>query len=96
MDNNFEQQPVTEKLIQDHMAYVRSDCGIKDNAILREIAELEIEDLKRKGCLLYGPYCLNCPIPRKDCPLNDWQKRHPEYANDELRQKIKACYKKGE
>ena len=96
MDNNFEQQPVTEKLIQDYMAYAKDEYGPRDNARLREIAELEIEDLKRKGCLLYGPFCIGCPAHNEKCPLNDWQARHPEFANDELQQKIKACYKKGE
>lgn len=88
----FIQQPVAEKLIQDYMAFDRDEYGLTDSNNLRELVLLELEDLKRKGCLLYGPYCLNCPVLGKDCPLNDWQTRHPEYANDELWEKIQSFY----
>jgi hypothetical protein len=64
----------------------------------RELALLELEDLERKGCHIeYGPYCLNCPAHGEGkCPLNDWQKRHPEYANDELAMKINVLEAGGE
>jgi predicted xylose isomerase-like sugar epimerase len=42
----------------------------------------------------YTPYCQNCPHQALNtCPLNDWQKRHPEFVNDELSQKIEALSK---
>jgi hypothetical protein len=60
-----------------------------------ELAQLELEDAERKGCLIqYSPYCQNCPHQcNNTCPLNDWQKRHPEFVNDELTQKIEALRK---
>jgi len=87
-------QPVTEKLINDMMAYAKDEYGVKDNETLREIALLEIEDLKRKGCLLYGPYCMGCPAHNEKCPMNDWQTRHPEYIGDKLEQKLNSYYSK--
>ena len=79
---------VTQKLVKDYAEFNRDDIGVYDE----ELARLELEDAERKGCHIeYGPYCLNCPANKEgNCPLNDWQKRHPEYVNDELNRKIKA------
>ena len=63
----------------------------------RELAELQLEDLKRKGCTLESiGECHGCSATKdgSECPLCDWEKRHPEYANDELAMKIKALENK--
>ena len=63
----------------------------------RELAELQLEDLKRKGCILENiGECRGCSATENgsECPLCDWEKRHPEYANDELARKIKALENK--
>ena len=64
-----------------------------DHPKSRELAELQIEDLDRKGCHCENIYCLGCETNGEKCPLIDWQKRHPEYANDELAQRIEALEK---
>ena len=76
----------------------RQEYGIdlpEDEA--RELAELQLEDLKRKGCTLESiGECYGCSATKdgSECPLCDWEKRHPEYANDELAMKIKALENK--
>lgn len=76
----------------------RQEYGIdlpEDEA--RELAELQLEDLKRKGCTLENiGECHGCSATENgsECPLYDWEKRHPEYANDELAMKIKALENK--
>ena len=76
----------------------RQEYGIdlpEDEA--RELAELQLEDLKRKGCTLeHISECHGCSATEggSECPLCDWEKRHPEYANDELAMKIKALENK--
>lgn len=63
----------------------------------RELAELQLEDLKRKGCTLESiGECHGCSATKdgSECPLCDWEKRHPEYDNDELAMKIKALENK--
>lgn len=65
----------------------------------RELAELQLEDLKRKGCTLESiGECHGCSATKdgSECPLCDWEKRHPEYANDELAKKIKILEAGGE
>ena len=64
----------------------------------RELAILELEDLKRKGCTLENLCeCHGCSATKNgECPLCDWEKRHPEYANDELAMKIKILEAGGE
>ena len=86
----------TETRIQKMLAELRDEFG--PEIATRELALLELEDLERKGCLVeYGPYCLNCPAYREGkCPLNDWQKRHPEYDNDALAMKIRVLEAGGE
>lgn len=76
----------------------RQEYGIdlpEDEA--RELAELQLEDLKRKGCTLENiSECRGCSATEdgSECPLCDWEKRHPEYADDELAKKIKALENK--
>ena len=76
----------------------REEYGIdlpEDEA--RELAELQLEDLKRKGCTLeHIGECHGCSATENGskCPLCDWEKRHPEYAKDELAMKIKALENK--
>jgi len=65
----------------------------------RELAILELEDMERKGCVLdfanrFGE-CRACP-KADECPVCTWEKRHPEYANDELAMKIKILEAGGE
>ena len=64
------------------------------NPRVREYAELFTEDLNRKGCIpetYEGPECRRCESCIGDkCPLEDWEKRHPEYKDDELAKKIKT------
>lgn len=76
----------------------REEYGIdlpEDEA--RELAELQLEDLKRKGCTLeHIGECHSCSATDdgSKCPLYDWEERHPEYARDELAMKIKALENK--
>lgn len=87
----------TENQIQQMMTTLKWEYGIDNNT--RELAILELEDLKRKGCTLehIGECRGNCSACKGDyCPLNDWEKRHPEYANDELAMRIKILEAGGE
>ena len=87
----------TEKQIQGMLDELRDMFG--SDIATRELALLELEDLKRKGCALeYAckyDQCRGCSISDK-CPVVDWEKRHPEYANDELAMKIKVLETGGE
>lgn len=88
----------TEKQIQQMMTTLKWEFGVENNT--RELAILELEDLKRKGCTLeHIGECHGCSASTKEnsyCPLCDWEKRHPEYANDELAMKIKILEAGGE
>ena len=76
----------------------RQEYGIdlpEDEA--RELAELQLEDLTRKGCTLeHIGECHGCSatVGGSECPLCDWEKRHPEYVDDELAKRIKALENK--
>lgn len=87
----------TEKQIQGMLAELR-DMFDSDIAT-RELALLELEDMKRKGCVLeYAckyDTCRGCSISDK-CPVIGWDKRHPEYVDDELAMKIKVLEAGGE
>ena len=87
----------TEKQIQGMIAELRDMFG--SDIATRELALLELEDMKRKGCALeYAckyDQCRSCSISDK-CPVVSWEKRHPEYANDELATKIKILEAGGE
>ena len=79
----------TEKQIQDEFG---------PDIATRELALLELKDLKRKGCTGYAftyDQCRVCSMSNK-CPKLNWQDRHPEYANDELAMKIKVLEAGGE
>lgn len=79
------------------MIYQLKDEGLPAT---EELAVLELEDMKRKGCLLERAdgYCIGCSALKDGgkCPMNSWEKRHPEYANDELTMKIKILEAGGE
>ena len=87
----------TEKQIQGMLAELKDEFG--SEIATRELALLELEDMKRKGCALeYAckfDQCRGCSISDK-CPVIDWKKRHPEYDNDELAMKIKVLEAGGE
>lgn len=78
----------------------RQEYGIdlpEDEA--RELAELQLKDLERKGCTLENiGECYGCSATKdgSECPLCDWEKRHPEYADDELATKITILEAGGE
>lgn len=69
------------------------------NIATRELAILELEDMKRKGCVLEFANrfdeCHSC-TKAHNCPILTWQKRHPEYVDDELAIKIKVLEAGGE
>ena len=87
----------TEKQIQGMIAELRDEFGSEIATL--ELALLELEDMKRKGCALeYAckfDQCRACSMSDQ-CPVVDWKKRHPEYANDELAMKIKVLEAGGE
>ena len=86
----------TEKQIQGMIADLRDEFG--PDIATRELALLELEDMKRKGCTGYAftyDQCRVCSMSNK-CPKRNWQDRHPEYANDELAMKIKVLEAGGE
>ena len=86
----------TEKQIQGMLDALRDKFG--PDIATRELALLELEDLKRKGCTGYAftyDQCRVCSMANK-CPMLNWQDRHPEYANDELAMKIKVLEAGGE
>lgn len=87
----------SEKLIQSTLKALKDDMGYPAT---RELAILELEDMKRKGCLLERAdgYCIGCSAMANGgkCPMNDWEKRHPEYKDDELAKKIRILEAGGE
>ena len=86
----------TEKQIQGMITDLRDEFG--PDIATRELALLELEDMKRKGCTGYAftyDQCRVCSMSNK-CPMRNWQDRHPEYANDELAMKIKVLEAGGE
>ena len=87
----------TEKQIQGMLDDLRAEFGW--DIATRELALLELEDMKRKGCALeYAckyDQCRGCSISDK-CPVVNWENRHPEYANDELAMRIEILEAGGE
>ena len=87
----------TEKQIQGMLDDLRDEFGW--DIATRELALLELEDMKRKGCALeYAckfDQCRGCSISNK-CPVIGWEKRHPEYVDDELAIKIRVLEAGGE
>ena len=80
----------TETQIQTMIKQLRDEYS--PDIATRELAILELEDMERKGCVLdfdnRFDECRSCPSAL-NCPVLTWEKRHPEYANDELAMKIK-------
>ena len=87
----------SESRIQSMIIELRDEYG--PEIATRELAILELEDMERKGCTHESAnkfdQCRDCPSSEK-CPVLDWEKRHPEYANDELAMKIKVLEAGGE
>ena len=87
----------SESRIRSMIAELRDEFG--PDIATRELAILELEDMERKGCTHESAnkydQCRDCPDSEK-CPVLDWQKRHPEYANDELAMKIRVLEAGGE
>ena len=87
----------SESRIQAMLNELRDEFG--PDIATRELAVLELEDIERKGCTHESAnkfdQCRDCPSSEK-CPVLDWEKRHPEYANDELAMKIKVLEAGGE
>lgn len=88
----------TEAQINGMISQLKEDFG--PEIATRELAILELKDMKRKGCLLERAdgYCINCSATANggECPMNDWDRRHPEYKDDELAKKIKILEAGGE
>lgn len=86
-----------ETQIQTMIKQLRDEYG--SDIATRELAILELEDMERKGCVLdfsnRFDECRACP-KAGECPVLTWEKRHPEYANDELAMKIKVLEAGGE
>ena len=84
-------QQMIESIFQEQKWEYGADLS---NPRVREYAELFTEDLNRKGCIpetYPGNECHGCgSCVDGKCPLEDWEKRHPEFKNDELAKKIKA------
>ena len=87
----------TETQIQTMITQLRDEYG--PDIATRELAILELEDMKRKGCVLdfANRYDECCACPKaNECPVCTWEKRHPEYRDDELAMKIKVLEAGGE
>lgn len=87
----------TEKQVQGMLHELNDEFG--PEIATRELALLELEDLKRKGCVLeYASkfdQCRGCSMS-SNCPVINWEQRHPEYKDDELAMKIKVLEAGGE
>ena len=87
----------TETQIQTMIKQLRDEYG--PDIATRELAILELEDMERKGCVLdfanRFDECRACP-KANECPVCTWEKRHPEYRDDELAMKIKILEAGGE
>lgn len=87
----------TEDQIQAMIKTLKDEFG--PDIATHELAVLELEDMKRKGCVLEFANrfdeCHSC-TKALNCPVLTWEKHHPEYANDELAVKIKVLEAGGE
>lgn len=88
----------TETQVQEMLDELKDTFG--SEIATRELALLELEDLKRKGCVLeyasrFDLQCRGCSMSSK-CPVIGWEQRHPEYKDDELAMKIKVLEAGGE
>lgn len=77
---------------------MRAQCDEYYGKSSRELAVLELEDMARKGCLLENEHsdsCIGCSAFAKgECPMIGWEKRYPEFRNDELSRKITEAQKR--
>ena len=88
---------ITESRIQAQMRENSYEFGISTSEpYAHELAELQLKDLLRKGCTLEGPDCRGCSCMGGSCPLNGWEKLHPEYKDDELAHRIEVLEAGGE
>lgn len=84
---------ITEEMVRRQMRANSYEYGVElEEKDARELAELQLKDLIRKGCICPGTDdCRGCAFfAEGKCPLNDWEKRNPEFASDKLAKKIKA------
>lgn len=96
-EGEFKMANFSESRIQTMLNELKDEFG--SDIATRELAILELEDMERKGCTHESAnkfdQCRDCPNSEK-CPVLDWEKHHPEYANDELAVKIKVLEAGGE
>lgn len=57
--------PIDDKMIKRHIELIKDEYN---DDISAEQARTELEDLKKKGCLLYDD-CRSCPKFGKCCPI---------------------------
>ena len=58
-------RPITENLIEEHYKFEQAG----GEQLTREEVRTQLEDMKARGCLMYGPYCLGCPALKDNkCP----------------------------
>lgn len=74
------------------IAGLRDEYG--DREFSDELILLECQDMWRKGChsLEDTEDCRGCTCcsDMSECPVMSWEKRHPEYKDDELAKRLKA------
>jgi hypothetical protein len=83
---------ITKEMIEKHAKELENEYY---GFYSEELAELDLMDLKRKGCINLSGNCDTCQLNYLICPMSDWEKRHPEYAKDELAMRIRN-FKLGE
>ena len=71
---------------------LRDEYG--DHEFSEELVLLDCQDLWRKGCHNFSSMddCRGCECSHMNgghCPLEDWEKRHPEYKDDALAKRLK-------
>ena len=77
-------------IIDEIIEQIRDEHGSSlTDAEVRELAELERQDMVRKGCTHDHANCSGCN-KMNDCPLSHWTETHPEFKDDELAKKIDA------
>lgn len=77
-------------IIDEIIVQIRDEHGSSlTDAEVHELAELEHQDMVRKGCTHNHTTCSGCS-KMFDCPLSKWAETHPEFKDDELAQKINA------
>jgi len=74
------------------IAFLRDEYG--DREFSEELVLLDCQDLWRKGCHNFASMddCRGCECSRMNgghCPLEDWEKHHPEYKDDALAKRLK-------